>query len=59
LPYLRQINPNFSKQQINNFYKFQTPYAQPVFKCNYPKEIPSYKTFLNGVYIANMSMVYP
>lgn len=59
LPYLKQINSNFSKQQINNFYRFQTPYAQPVFKCNYSKEIPYYKTSLNGVYIANMSMVYP
>lgn len=58
-PYLKKINIDFKKSWINNFYKFQSPFSQPVFPVNYSQYLPSFKTKFNNVYIANMSMVYP
>lgn len=59
LPYLKKINNNFNREWIENIYRFKEPYAQPVMPVNYSKKVPSFVTKLKGVYIANMSMVYP
>ena len=59
LPFLQKINPAFEKKWIGQSWYFETPYAQPVFGVNYSKQIPSSKTNLPGLYVINMSMVYP
>ena len=59
LPYLKKINKWFDKNWIKRKWKFQNPYAQPVFPVNYSRQIPKIKTKTPGVYVANMSMVYP
>lgn len=59
LPYLKKINPGISKSWITGKWKFQAPYAQPVFPTGYSKKLPGVKTKMRGVYAANMSMVYP
>ena len=59
LPYLRKINKSFRKKWIKNAFLFRQPYAQPVFSVNYSKNIPEMKTNMPGLYLANMSMVYP
>jgi protoporphyrinogen oxidase len=59
LPYLRKINRRFRKKWIKRSMVFREPFAQPVFPVNYAKEIPRMKTDLPGLYLANMSMVYP
>jgi len=59
LPYLRRINKNFRRDQIGNIYLFARPYSQPVFPTNYSRMIPDIKTGVRGLYVANMSMVYP
>lgn len=60
LPYLRRLNVNFSKKGwIIRTTKCQMPYAQPVFPRNYSKLIPDMETSIKGIYLANMSMVYP
>lgn len=59
LPYLRKINKNFRKKWIKNSTVFRMPFAQPVFPINYSKEIFDIKTNHEGLYLANMSMVYP
>lgn len=58
-PFLKKLNPNFQKSWLINYYRFQDPYAQPVFPINYSKDLPPIKTKINGLYLANMSMVYP
>ncbi len=57
-PYLKQINPKFQKKWVRQSWKFQTPYAQPVFPINYSHRLPSIQS-QTGIFIANMSMVYP
>lgn len=59
LPYLRKINRLFRKKWIKKVSVFRKPFAQPVFPINYSKELPKMKTKLTGLYLANMSMVYP
>jgi len=59
LPYIKKVNPDFEKSWIKRKWKFQDPYAQPVFPTNYSHLLPDIKTKIPGVYVANMSMVYP
>lgn len=58
LPYLRRINKNFRKKNIQGSFLFREPFAQPVFPTNYSNKIPKVRLD-KGIYVANMSMVYP
>lgn len=59
MPYLKRINHLFKKNQIKGSHLFRQPFAQPVFPQNYSSKIPKMRTETPGVYLANMSMVYP
>jgi protoporphyrinogen oxidase len=59
LPYLKKINRQFKKKWIKNVFLFREPFSQPVFPVNYSSELPKIKTETTGLYLANMSMVYP
>lgn len=59
LPYLRKVNKTFRKKWIKSVSVFRRPYAQPVFPVNYSRQLPKMKTEYKGLYLANMSMVYP
>lgn len=58
-PYLKKINGKIEKKWVGKSWKFQSPFAQPVFPVNYSRKKPELRTEENGVYMANMSMVYP
>lgn len=57
-PYLKKLNPNYDKQIIGAD-TFSVPFAQPIVPVNYSKMIPSLKTPIEGLYLANMQQVYP
>jgi protoporphyrinogen oxidase len=57
-PFLKKINPNYKNYLIGTEL-FKAPFAQPVIPTNYSKMIPSMKTPLKNVYLANMQQVYP
>lgn len=59
LPFLLKINSGFEKKWVDRSWYFEAPYAQPVFGVNYSRQIPSSKTDLPGLYVVNMTMVYP
>lgn len=56
---LKEINPRFGKKMVNRMWKFQAPFAQPVFPVGYSKMLPKWETSKDGLWLANMSMVYP
>lgn len=58
-PYLKKINGKIEKKWISKSWKFQSPFAQPVFPVNYSQKKPGLKIEEDGVCLANMSMVYP
>lgn len=59
LPYLRKVNKLFRKKWIKSVSVFRKPFAQPVFPINYSSLLPKMKTEFPGLYLANMSIVYP
>jgi len=60
LPYLKKINPSYNFSLLTfHFELFSDLNAQPVIPTNYSRNLSSFKTKIPGVYIANLSMVYP
>lgn len=59
IPSLKQINPHFSEDWINQTWLQRTKYAQPVPLLNHSKNIPEIKTPIPGLFFASMSQVYP
>lgn len=58
-PYLKKIAPRFQKKWVKSVVVYRKPFAQPVFPVGYSKVLPSIKSNFKGLYMANMSMVYP
>ncbi|NDJ52836.1 MAG: NAD(P)/FAD-dependent oxidoreductase [Chloroflexi bacterium] len=59
LPSLTQANPDFSPDWVRKWWVFKAPYAQPVPFVDQSQRIPPLQTPLPGLYLANMSQVYP
>lgn len=60
LPFVQKINSSFDKKSILRKWRFKAPFAQPVFPINYGSKILDPRLRIDeGLYIANMSMVYP
>lgn len=55
---LTKINKTYKLNLIDT-YLFSVPFAQPIIPINYSKIIPSFKTPLKNVYLANIQQVYP
>lgn len=58
-PFIRKIDKGFKMAAADRVFLFREPFAQPVFPVNYSKSIPGKRSSVKGVYLANMSMVYP
>jgi protoporphyrinogen oxidase len=59
LPALVKFNPQFDPAQVRASWLFRTPYAQPVPELNHSQHIPDLQTPWPGLWMANMSQVYP
>jgi protoporphyrinogen oxidase len=59
LPGLSAINPDFSPGWIRESWMFAERYAQPVPDLNHSQHIPEIRTPIPGLWLANMSQVYP
>jgi len=59
LPGLAAINPDFSPDWIRESWMFAENYAQPVPGLNQSQSIPELRTPIPGLWLANMSQVYP
>jgi protoporphyrinogen oxidase len=59
LPLLKSINPHFDNSWIRKSWVNRTPYAQPIPELNHSQHLPSLKTPISGLYLANMSQIYP
>ncbi|MBI4028992.1 MAG: NAD(P)/FAD-dependent oxidoreductase [Candidatus Blackburnbacteria bacterium] len=58
-PYLKKINPQFTKSCVKKMWVSKTPFAQPIIPLNYSSKMPSVQTPINGLYLANIQQVYP
>jgi len=59
IPHLQKINPDFDSSWIVNSYHQRVNAAQPVIGTSYSQDMPSHRTPLDGVYLANTTQVYP
>lgn len=59
LGYLKRMFPKFDKNKITNQLVFKLKNAQHVVGCDYPKNIPSYRTPINNVFLSNFSQIFP
>jgi protoporphyrinogen oxidase len=58
-PHLKRINPEFDKSWVRERWLFNAPEAQPVFTVGAASRIPDHRTPIPGLYLANMSQIYP
>lgn len=59
LPGLVKINPDFDLDWVRASWMFTERYAQPVPTLDHSRNIPALKTPIPGLWLANMSQVYP
>ncbi|MFQ5861042.1 MAG: NAD(P)/FAD-dependent oxidoreductase [Dehalococcoidia bacterium] len=59
LPHLRKINPQFDPSWIQQYHYHREEAAQPVIGVGYSRQIPSHRTPIKGLYLANTTQVYP
>ena len=59
LPGLERINPAFRREWVRACWMFSERYAQPVPFVHHSRHIPPLATPLPGLWMANMSQVYP
>jgi protoporphyrinogen oxidase len=59
VPHLKRMFPSFSSDWIVGFHAWRASYAQPVVERHYSKIMPSYRTPLDGLFLASMAQVYP
>lgn len=56
--FLKNINPHY-KRNVISYEVFKAPFAQPIIPTSYSNIMPSIKTPIEGLYLANMQQVYP
>ena len=59
LPHIKRITPAFDESWIKGRWLFHGPDAQPVFTVGAGSRIPDHRTPVPGLYLANMSQIYP
>jgi len=59
LPGLVKINPDFRPDWVRASWMFTEEYAQPVPTLHHSRNIPPLRTPIPGLWMANMSQVYP
>ena len=59
LPVLRKFNRRFDRSWVRRSWVFREAYAQPVPPLHHSRNIPPLETPIPGLYVANMSQVYP
>lgn len=57
--YLKNINSLFDEKDVIEWRVIREPFTQPIIPVNYSKIKMDYKCNIDGLYFANMSMIYP
>lgn len=59
LPGLKKINPQFSRDWIEEFWVFREDAAQPIITRGYSRRTPPFPTPMPGLYLSNTTQIYP
>ncbi len=58
-PYLRRINPQFDPSWVRDRWLFKDRAGQPIVDYRYHESIPSHRTPIEGLWLANTTQIYP
>ncbi len=59
LPHLKKFNPAFDKSWVKRMHYNSLSAAQPVIGAKYSERIPSHRTPVRRLYLANTTQIYP
>ena len=59
IPHLQKINPEFDRSWILGYHHHKVDGAQPIIGLNYSQRIPSHRTPIANLYLANTTQIYP
>jgi len=59
LPYIRKIRPDLKESLVEDVYKFDAPYAQPVVDRGYKDRLPGLITPWTGLAAGSIANIYP
>lgn len=59
IKHLNNINKNFTKDDVENYYVFNEEFAQPIIECNYSQNIMNHKLQNENIYLGTMPQIYP
>ena len=59
VPALKKINPSFSETWVKKRYFHREAAAQPIIGRRYSEQIPSLKTPIENLWLANTTQIYP
>ncbi|NQW17790.1 MAG: NAD(P)/FAD-dependent oxidoreductase [Chloroflexi bacterium] len=59
LPHLKKFNPEFDESWITKVHYNALSAAQPIITPNYAERIPSHRTPIKNLYLANTTQIYP
>ena len=57
--HLRKINPAFDESWVKEYHHHKVDAAQPIVTRGYSDSIPSHRTPIEGLYLANTTQIYP
>ncbi len=58
-PHLRKLNPDFDRTWVQAYHHHRVDGAQPIIGRNYSQRIPSHRTPVKGLYLANTTQIFP
>ena len=59
VPHLRKLNPDFDRSWVQKYHHHRVDGAQPIISKNYSQRIPSHRTPVQRLYLANTTQIFP
>ena len=59
VPHLRKLNPDFDRSWVQKYHHHRVDGAQPIISKNYSQRIPSHRTPVPRLYLANTTQIFP
>ncbi|MFP4467008.1 MAG: NAD(P)/FAD-dependent oxidoreductase [Candidatus Goldiibacteriota bacterium] len=57
--YLKKVFPEFDEADVLEYRVYREPFSQPIVRRNYSAILPEHKTPVKGVFLADMSQIFP
>ncbi|HDT15149.1 MAG TPA: hypothetical protein ENN55_02970 [Firmicutes bacterium] len=57
--HLKNVFPEFDESDVLEYRVYREPFSQPIVRRNYSEILPEHKTPVKGVFLADMSQIFP